>query len=109
MAEEKEMTIVTEKLLVETEKLKKSIKDSMMVGELAIIKGIIFFEVIVKEINPEILDESEISKIKNYTLKVLRNKEEEMQKVNNHMHYGVNRCFLMLDGYNRKIKKYIMK
>ena len=109
MTEEKQLTVVTEQLLIETEKLKKSIKESMMVGELAIIKGIIFFEVIVREVNPQELSEEEINKLKTYTLRVLKNKEEEMQKVSNHMHYGVNRCFLMLDGYNRRIKKYILK
>lgn len=109
MTEEKKLTLVTEQLLVETEKLKKSIKESMMVGEVAIIKGIIFFEVIVREVNPEVLTEEEINKIKNYTLRVLKAKEEEMQKVSNHMHYGINKCFLMIDGYNRRIKKYIKK
>mgnify|MGYP007069999742 CR=1 FL=1 len=109
MTDEKKITAVTEQLLIETDKLKKSIKESMMVGEVAIIKGIIFFEVIVKEVNPEVLTDEEINKIKNYTMIVLKSKEEEIQKVSNHMHYGVNRCFLMLDGYNRRIKKYIKK
>ena len=109
MAEEKKLTLVTERLLLETEELKKSIKESMMVGELAILKGIIFFEVIIKRINPEVLDENEIKKIKNSTIRVLRNEEEEKQKVNNHMHYGIERCFLMLDGYNRKIRSRINK
>ena len=105
MMEVKELTNVTKELLERTEELKENIKNSMMSGEFNIIRGVIIFEIILKEFNPNVVDEDEILRIENYVRNYVRKKEEDMQKINPYVHYGVNRCFLMLESYNDINKK----
>jgi len=106
MTKEVELTKLTSDLILETEKLKKSIREEMMVGEKEILKGIVFFEEVIKEMNPNRLDDEVVYKIRAYTTHTLSVMEEKMQKVNNHMHLGIVKCFWMLDGYNRKTRKH---
>ena len=108
MTEEKELTNVTKELLKRIEQLKKNIKNSMMSGEVNILKGIVIFEVILKEINPSVIDENEALLIEDYVNKYLIKKEDAMQRVNSYIRYGINRCFLVLESYN-KIKKHGLK
>ena len=105
MTEEKELNAVTKDLLYKTEILKNEIKNSMMHGEFNIIRGIVIFEVILKELNPAFINDEEVNKIENFTRKYLIEKEEKMQKVIPYIHYGINRCFIILESYNVMIKK----
>ena len=110
MTDEKELTEVTKELLERIEILRKNLKKSMTRGESSIVKGIIIFEAILKEVNPSVLDESEIVKIEEYTKRYLIEKEERTQHVDSYVHYGVDRCLLILATYNKyKDKKLIKK
>ena len=109
MTEVKELTDITSRLLEKIEELKMNIKNSMMHGEVNIIRGIVIFEVILKELNPSVLDEEEINKIEDYVRKYINEKEYDMQKVNSYVHYGVNRCFLVLESFNRVNNKKLEK
>ena len=105
MTEVKELNEVTKELLSRMEILKNDIKNSMIRGEFNIIKGIIIFEAVIKELNPEVINEEEVNKIENFTKRYLIEKEEKMQKVNPYVHYGINRCFMILESYNRLDKE----
>ena len=103
--EEKELTDVTKELLERTSIIKNSIMKSMIVGECNILKGVIIFEAVLKEINPVVINENEINKIDN-TIKIfLIKKEESEQKVNKYIHHGIDRCIIMLDMYYKSIKR----
>ena len=105
MSTEKELTQVTNELLERTNILKENGKKSMMVGEVNVLRGIVIFEVILKEINPEVVDEAEVNIIENYVNMYINKKEEQTQKVNNYVHYGINLCFLMLENYIKEKKQ----
>ena len=109
MTEVVEYNEVTRELLDRVENLKKDIKNSMTHGEVNIIKGIVIFEAILKEFNPSDLDREEIDKIEGYVRRYLIEKEEKMQRVNAYVHYGVNRCFLILESYNNIKEKNLVK
>ncbi len=109
MTEVKELTELTKSILERIEELKINIKNSMMSGEINILRGIIIFEVILKELNPDVLDDNEITKIEDYVRKYLNKKEYDMQKINSYVHYGVNRCFLVLETFNRDNNKKLEK
>ena len=101
--EEKALSDVTTELLAKTDELKENIKGSMMRGEFGILKGISVFEVILREINPMAINDHEINRIMTLVNNYLREKEELMQKVDVRMHYGINRCYMILFNYNRAI------
>ena len=82
MTEVVELNEVTKELLKRITDLKRNIKESMMHGEVNILKGIVIFEVILKELNPSIIDGESVGKIEEYTRKYLSKKEEEMQQLN---------------------------
>ncbi len=107
MTEEKELTKVTCELLEKIEEVKNNIKKSMVVGEVNILKGITIFEVVLKEFNPSKLDMEEVIRIEEFTSHYISKKEEEMQRVNPKVHYGINRCFLIIEGYvkTKKLEK----
>ena len=109
MTEVTNFSEVTIQLLTRIDDLKKSIKNSMTVGEVNILKGILIFETILKEIDPLVLDRNEIDKIEEYTRKYLIKKEDDMQRVNAYVHYGVNRCFLILETFNNAKEKKLDK
>ena len=104
MDEVKEMTTETLNLLIMTEDLKRDIRKSMMRGEESILRGITMFETMVKAMNPEKIDDEQIEFIESNVRRHLRNREETLQKINPSMHYGVNRCFLILEN-NYRTKK----
>ena len=104
MTKEKELTQVTNELLERTNILRENGKKSMMKGEVNVLRGIIIFEVILKEINPEVMDDAEINVVKNYINVYMVKKEEETQQVNNYVHYGLNLCLSMLDNYVKEKK-----
>ena len=101
MTEVTELTEVTKELMIELDKLKEDIKNSMIRGEVNILKGIIIFEAVLKEINPLSINDEETARIEAIVRNYLRNKEELMQHVNAYVHYGVNRCLLILYSYNK--------
>ena len=109
MTDKKELSEVTQELLKKIAILKKNIKKSMIRGEVSILKGIIIFEAMLIELNPNILDGDEITRIENSTRRYLIEKEEQTQHVDNYIHYGVNRCFLILETYNRFKDKKLTK
>ena len=99
MTREKELTQVTNELLERTNILKENGKKAMMRGEVNVLRGITIFEIILKGINPEIIDEAELRYIENYVSVYMNVKEEQTQTVNNYVHYGINLCFTMLENY----------
>ena len=110
MEEVVEFNEATNDLLKRIEDLKKDITNSMTHGETKIIKGITIFEAILKEFNPSVLDKEKIFEMEEYTRRYLIEKEEKMQRVNAYVHYGINRCFLILESYNNiKEKKLARK
>lgn len=100
-----ELTGVTKDLIERANIIKDNVKKSMMVGEVNIIKGIVIFEAMVKEINPSVINDDTVNEINNYVAVYLRKKEEKEQKVNNYIHHGINQCLMMLDLYNKSIKR----
>lgn len=102
---DEELTELTQELLIRTKMIRDSVKKSMVVGEFDILRGIIIFEVVLKELNPSKMDDNEITRITNFINVYLRNKEEREQKVNKYIHHGVSQCLVMLDGYNKAIKR----
>lgn len=109
MTEEKELTEVTKEILKRTEDLKEGTKHSMVKGEVNIIRGIIIFEAIIKEINPMDINEEEINKIYKYVNKYMIQKEELTQSVNHYIHQGIALCYLILDSYNKSEKRKILE
>ena len=105
LKEEEELTEVTKDLIERTNVIKENVKKSMIVGEVNILKGIIIFEVVLKKVNPSIINDNVVSEISNYIALYLRQKEEKEEKVNNYIHHGVNQCLTMLDLYNKSIKR----
>ena len=104
-----ELTNVTNELLERTNILKVNGKKSMMKGEVNVLRGIVIFEVILKEINPEVVDEAEVNVIENYVNIYMTKKEEQTQTVNNYVHYGINLCFSMLENYIKENKHELSK
>ena len=109
MTDVKELNEETKELIERIELLKKNLKNSMMRGEARIVKGIIIFETIVKELNPSTLDENTIDKIEECTRRYLIEKEELTQHVDAYVNYGVNRCFLILEMYRKNKNKKLTK
>ena len=101
----RELSDVTLEILNLTNNLKEKTKNSMMIGEANIIRGIVAFEETVKEINPEELNDDAIYMIMSCIRVVLFKEEERKQHVDNYVHYGVNSCFMALDIYNKSIKR----
>ena len=77
----------------------------MMKGEVNVLRGITIFEMILKEINPEVLDEAEVKYIENYVNTYMNKKEEQAQTVNNLVHYGIGLCFTVLENYIKEKNK----
>ena len=100
---------VTYEILDRIDNLRNKTKESMMVGELNILKGIDIFEEAVKAINPIMLDDEAIYLIKRCINIALFKEEEKNGRVNNHIHYGVNSCYMMLDFYNKSKKRTLIK
>lgn len=100
-----ELSQVTKDILGLTNNLKKRTKESMVVGEKSIIKGITLFEEVIKEINPDVIDDGIISMIISYVSIVLFRKEEKEQRVDNSVHFGIQQCYMVIDMYNKRKKR----
>ena len=100
-----ELTLVTEKLLYEIGEIKKNIISAQMRGETSIIRGIDFFAKIIEKINPNTIDADMVNEIEKKVLGLLREGEEYKQSIDSYMNYGIERCFLLLEGYERIEKK----
>ena len=87
-----------------TDNLKKKTKGAMMIGEVNILRGIVIFEEVLKGLNPDIIDDEAIYMIESCVNIVLFKEEEKSQHVNNHVHYGVNACYSVIDMYNKSKK-----
>lgn len=109
MTEEKELTEVTKEILERTENLKEHTKKSMVKGEVNIIRGIIIFETIIKEINPINIDEETIVKTYKYVDAYMLQKEDFTQSVNHYIHHGITLCYFILDLYLKEIKRRTLK
>ncbi len=105
MTEEKELTEITKELLSRINNLKENTKKSMIVGEVNIIKGIIIFETILKEINPSVLNDEKMNMILKTVYDYITKKEEMTQTVNHRIHEGLALCSIILDSYNKEIKR----
>ena len=96
-----ELNEVANNILDRLNKLKENIKKSMMVGEKDILKGIEIVEEVIKELNPSEMDDDILSMIESCANIVLYKKEERIEHVNSYVHYGINMCYTVLEGYNR--------
>ena len=99
MNDERELSTLTVDLLYRTGNIKNSIKDEMMVGWNEVIKGIIFFEEILKEINPLIIDDREVLIIKDIVSKCIVEHDYKVRRIDYYEHFGINQCCMMLDCY----------
>ncbi len=105
-----EYTAVTYELLDRLDNLKKKTKESMTVGELNILKGIMIVEEAVRAINPNILDDDSISMIQKCVDIVIYKENEKGRHINSHMRYGIDMCYMMIDILNRsKNNKFVLK
>ena len=109
MAEVIELSEVTKELLRRVDELKKNIKESMTYGESKILKGIVIFETVLSELNPSVIDDEQIIVIESCVRRCLSKKEELTQHIDAYVHYGVNRCFLMLESFNNVNKAKISR
>ena len=103
--ETEELSQVTMEILALTENLKQKTKESMVLGETSILKGIVLFEEVIKELNPDKIDAGIISMIISYVSIILYKKEEETQHVDSRVHYGIQQCYMMIDLYNKRKKR----
>ena len=103
--ETEELSQAVEEILALTENLKHKTKESMVVGDTNIIKGITLFEEVIKELNPQYIDDGIISMIISYISIILFKEEEKKQRVDNRVHYGVEQCYVILDLYNKRKKR----
>ncbi len=100
-----ELNQVTIEVLELVDNLKKRIKESMMVGERSILKGVTLFEEVIKELNPNEINDNVISIIVSYVSIILFKQEEKKQRVDNMVHYGIQQCYMMIDIYNKSKKR----
>ena len=107
--DQNEYNQVTCEIIDNINNLRNRTKESMMVGEAHILRGIDIFEAAVKAINPLQLDEQAIYLIRRCVNIALFKEEERRGKVNSNIHYGVNSCYMMLDFYNKSKKRSLIK
>ena len=99
-----ELTTTTIEILEMITAMRHDIESSMMVGERNILRGIDIFEKILKEINPDTIDSNQVIKIEEYISLKLQKDEDSCQRVNSFIHYGINRCYSVLEAYNKYSK-----
>jgi len=103
--DQEELNQVTIEILGLLDNLKKRTKESMVVGEMSIIKGITLFEEVIKELNPDKIDDNVVSIIVSYVSIILFKEEEKRQHVDSKVHYGVQQCYMVIDMYNKRKKR----
>lgn len=104
-----ELNQVTIEILELLNNLKKKTKESMVSGETSIIKGITLFEEVVKELNPNKMDDNVISIIVSYVSIILFKQEEKRQHVDVKMRYGINQCYMLIDIYSKSKKRELIR
>ncbi len=105
----KELTTITSELLERTNEIKENAKKSMMIGEVNVIRGIIIFEVILKEINHSELGNAEINAIKKFVDAYMIKQDDILQRSNNYVNYGIALCYLVMDNYNKMRMSQLVK
>ncbi len=100
---------VTYEILDYIDNLRTKTKESMMVGESHILRGINIFEEAVKAINPVQLDDEAIYLIGRCINIALFKEQERTGRVNSNINYGINSCYMMLDFYNKSKKRTLIK
>ena len=81
----------------------------MIIGERDILKGIAIFEEVIKGLNPDKIDDDTMSIIINCVDIVISGLEEKAQHVNTKVHYGIEQCSLVVDIYNKRKKRELVK
>lgn len=103
------LTETTMEILGMLDVAREDIKNSMVIGENSILRGIDFFEKLLRELNPNTMDDEEISLIeKVVSVRIIRD-EDICQRVNSYVHFGLDRCYLILWSYSRHVKGYSRK
>ena len=102
---QEELNGVTIEVLELIDNLKKKTRESMVIGEASIIRGITLFEEVIKELNPDKIDDNIISMIISYVNIILFKQEEKRQHVDAGVRYGVNECYMLIDMYNKRKKR----
>ena len=100
---------ITNEILERTATFKNCVAVDFIPGDKSIIDGIELFETTLKELNPEYIDEDIQEFIKNIINNVMTNIEEAKQKVNHRMHYGINCCYTILEGFKNGKKRDLKK
>ena len=100
-----ELSQVANEILALTNNLKKRTKESMVVGEKSILKGIVLFEEVIKELNPDVINDGVISMIDSYVSIIMFKQEEKTQQVDNRVHLGIQQCYMVIDMYNKRKKR----
>ena len=95
--EENKLSIVTGEMLDRTDYLKKCVKESMSIGYVYIIKGIIIFEEVLKNINPFEMSDNVIDTIQMRINDILEKRELIF---NHYCLLGIKRCYFIAYDYN---------
>lgn len=96
-------SLVTLELLDRTNILKKQVKRNSMIGDNNIITGIELFEDIIKELNVDSIDDETVQFIEKNVDELLIRIEEKRQIINRYIDYGINCCYIILEGYNKRV------
>ena len=92
----RELTEITENLLERTSFIKNSYKKSMTVGKEGIIEGVVIFEEVVKEINPDTCSMAIVEVIENKVMAYLHSRS---RVIDMNIDSGLYVCFMMLETY----------
>ena len=106
---QEELNQVASEILALIENLKQKTKESMVIGERSILKGITIFEEVIKELNPDKIDDNVMSMIISYVSILLFKREETTQHVDSKMRHGINECFCVIDFYNKRKKRELVR
>lgn len=99
----KKYSLVTLELLDRTNILKEQVKRNSVIGDNSIITGIELFEDIIKELNVDSIDDETVQFIEKNVDELLIRIEEKRQIINRYIDYGINCCYIILEGYSRRI------
>lgn len=92
----RELTEITEELLERTSFIKNSYKKSMTAGKEGIIEGVVIFEEVVKEINPDTCSMAIVEVIENKVMAYLHSRR---RIIDVNIDSGLYACFMMLETY----------
>ena len=100
---------VTLEILAAIDNFVEKIKDSMVLGEDGILKGINYFKDALKEVNPIIVNDETVLMVKELADRNILEDEERMQHVNNSARLGILQCGLIMNGYVKRKKRELVK